>query len=149
MAILQPWISTFSPYNPVGLRVPVWLSLRHLGLEYPDMARQLAKRIGILFEVNYNIGKHDDPKFFVALEPTKGRAPRLLVTSTHRRVVEVLVDCDNNLFRCYKCVAFTHFSDSCLEFDPLSQQNARHATTLQRSPNLSHNNDRCMQPTLD
>jgi hypothetical protein len=66
--IYQKWISLFNPNFSFSLKLPIWIILKMLPLEFRPLETKIASLIGRVF------GKRN-PKFYVAMDLTKDGYP--------------------------------------------------------------------------
>jgi hypothetical protein len=107
--ILQPWIPSFNPSKPIGMKMPIWVTLKVVPDEYRSNSMEIAGALGTV------IGKHrgnqgnSDQRFCVAI--TTGQ-PWQLTISVKNPVTgqDSLIEIDyNNLpIRCRFCLATYH-----------------------------------------
>jgi hypothetical protein len=68
MALFHNWVPAFDPSKPVGLTIPVWISLRRLPLVYLDCAYELASQVGKVISEDKRTSVNDNPRFCIALD---------------------------------------------------------------------------------
>ena len=112
VAMFQSWVPGFDPRHPVGLTVPVWISLRLLPLEYLEFARTISGQIGRVLEEHEKVTVTQDPRFCVELEVDKGWIASLELPNLLGRRVEVIIHYDDSM-RCNICFGTSHRGVDC------------------------------------
>ncbi len=48
LVIFQEWVPSFNVDNPRGIRIPIWIILRKLLVEFRNIVGEIAARLGIV-----------------------------------------------------------------------------------------------------
>lgn len=108
-SILQPWVTNFNPSKPIGLKLPVWITLKGVRDELLSNAQDLPTGIEVVLGRSRNNVNSADQKFYVAVQ---ARRPFDLEIVTDNPVtneeVEIQVDSNNLPIRCRLCMSTTH-----------------------------------------
>lgn len=120
-SIMQPWVPDFNPNRPVGLKLPVWITLKGVTDELLSSAQDLASGIGVVLGRHRGNATSSDQRFCVAVQ--SGR-PFDLEISTENPitggVVIIQVDYNNLPIRCRLCLSTSHLIKDC--GNPLGQR---------------------------
>lgn len=135
-SIVQPWIPDFNPQKPMGLKLPVWITLKGVRDELLSSAQELAAGIGVVLGRNRNNGTSSDQRFCVAVQAGK---PFDLEIVTENPVTgkEVIVQVDyNNLpIRCRLCMSTSHLLKDCEKMTGIKRPNYyQHRPNVQPDP---------------
>lgn len=65
--IMQPWVADFNPSKPIGLKLPVWITLKGVRDEMLSNAQELASGIGVVLGRHRNNAATSDQRFCVAV----------------------------------------------------------------------------------
>lgn len=66
--IMQPWIANFNPVSPIGLKLPVWITLKGVRDELLTIAQKLAAGIGVVLGRHRNNVFSADQKFCIVVQ---------------------------------------------------------------------------------
>lgn len=93
LCIFQRWIPSFDPSadfgsrsldgHMLGMKIPTWVTLRHLPDEFRGVANQIAAGLGELLGEDLHNNDHSDPRFCVALNSGLGWEPSVLVNNDY------------------------------------------------------------------
>lgn len=67
-SIMQPWVANFDPSKPIGVKLPVWITLKGVRDELLSSAQELAAGIGLVLGRHQNNAYSMDQKFSVAVQ---------------------------------------------------------------------------------
>jgi hypothetical protein len=108
------WVPAFNPSKPVGLIVPVWISLRRIPLEYLDYARQLASQVGTVIGEDNRTSVNDDPRFCIALDvQEKFWLSKLIVPNIEGKTAQISIDYEDDQVKCKHCLDHFYLSARC------------------------------------
>lgn len=162
-AVIQSWIPALNPSSPIGLKLPTWVTLKQLPLEYAPSAHLIAQGLGEVLGVGQTNEFAKFPRFCVAMDVERGWIGSISLKSLDpRHKVTVLVDYDNAPIRCRYCLATTHCVRDCQELHkrrPPGQSrdftirkrfnSGEAATRPQRQSNEQHKANENLAPSID
>jgi hypothetical protein len=96
-ALFHNWVPAFDPNKPVGLTIPVWISLRRIPLEYLDCAHALASQVGKVIGEDNRTSVNDDPRFCITLDvQEKFWLSSLEVPSIDGKTAQIFIDYEDD-----------------------------------------------------
>jgi hypothetical protein len=101
----QKWIFMFNPNFSSSLKLPIWIILKMLPLEFRPLDTKIASLIGRVFGVDVTNKSKKDPKFYVAMDLEKGWLAQLFFVGFS---VEICVDYERYPIRCHFFMGFSH-----------------------------------------
>lgn len=108
-AIFQEWVEAFDPDNPVGLRIPTWISFVKLPFEFRPLTVFLASCLGTVYATDPSNHAHRDPRVCIGLDVRQGRPGAIELSSPdHSRRTTVLVNYEHAPIRCRFCLSLFH-----------------------------------------
>lgn len=97
-----------------GLKIPTWITLRHLEDELRRVAQQIVVGIGELIEAPTTNTEHSDLRFYVLLQSSIDWEQSMVVENSHTKMeTKVLIDYNNLSICCKFCIAVDHCFQEC------------------------------------
>jgi hypothetical protein len=114
--VFHPWVPVFDAANPSSLRLPTWITIKRLPLEYLQMAHLVAAEVGTVLGSDPNNSMLKNPRFCVSINVEKGWATEVeLTTLTPGVLSKALIDYDSLPIRCRFCLSTGHLIRECNE----------------------------------
>lgn len=112
--IMQPWVADFNPSKPIGLKLPVWITLKGVRDELLSSAQELAAGIGVVLGRHRNNSMSSDQKFCVAVQSGKPFDLEIITENpVTGEAVTIQVDYNNLPIRCRLCLSTSHLIRDC------------------------------------
>lgn len=111
---MQPWVANFDSSRPIGLKLPVWITLKNVRDELLSSAQELAGGIGVVLGRHRNNTFSPDQKFCVAVQAGQPFTVEIsTVNPVTSETMTVQVDYNNLPIRCRLCLSTSHLIKDC------------------------------------
>jgi len=109
LAIFQEWVPSFNVDNSKGMRIPTWITLRKLLVEFWSIGGEITARLGTMLRFDKVTIQTTKQQFCVTLEARDGWETSLVVENEAMgETMTMLIDFDFLPIRCKFCLKSFH-----------------------------------------